>query len=385
MTSFFRKNGFSVLYYDPLGGSHIGNLEDELSGYSHEISAVGGFMTAQLILLMSRDSSYEWFERGLGRKIRVMSNNKTVFEGFVNTVTFTLGGTSEVIGPLTDIGNRVSAIYSPVDFAPYPPVVGNPTTTLIVQDQDSQDLYGIWEKVLSMGRATDDAAEKSRDVYMQEMKYPTRSGDVNVSPGAQSGAQITLDILGHIYWLQAYVYDDPTEGLTQLSTKMKDVLTADPNNVFSGNYDYISTQNSLVPVSDLRFAWDVIMEMLTLGNDSNDYRRTFGFYEDQIAYYETITTDIDYEYRVSDPSQRVTFQNVVIPPWEVRPGGWIMVPDFSQLIYTPLSSVYPSEDPRVRFMETVRYDAPATLSVGSGKTDKLSQLLAKITYSGGFY
>jgi hypothetical protein len=70
-------------------------------------------------------------------------------------------------------------------------------------------------------------------------------------------------------------------------------------------------------------------------------------------------------------------------PWMVRPGQWINVPDF--LIGRNIPSTALNGDPRNKFIDSVRFTAPYTVDISGGANDTLSQMLTKISYSGGIY
>lgn len=97
-------------------------------------------------------------------------------------------------------------------------------------------------------------------------------------------------------------------------------------------------------------------------------------------------TAVEYLHRLGDPAQRVTtLENVTVYPWDVKPGKWLFVPDFL-VGRARITATRPAElrrDPRNKFIESVRYTAPWGLDMSGGKTDRLSQLLAKLTYNGG--
>jgi hypothetical protein len=185
-----------------------------------------------------------------------------------------------------------------------------------------------------------------------------------------------------------YIYDNSSQGISYLSDKLIDILGYDPNGIISTNYNFVEINQYLVNDLEekLRFAWDIVSELLTLGNDVNDDRRIFGLYEDAVAKYETMPSEIAYVYRLGSSTQAITDYNVegaIIRPWRVQPGKWLTVPDFLIGRIVPSASLY--GDPRNHFIESVRYTAPYTIDLSGGASDRLSQMLAKISYSGGIY
>lgn len=388
--SFFETLGLQIEVRQPLimGGGKLFDLGSEsMNAYSHEILAVGGFWTASIGLSLQLPDAEEWFENGLGRIICVYNQyGDLVWRGFVNQITLNAGAISEISGPLMDLGNRVSAAYTPMDFTVYPPVAGTATITTIAEDITSQQLYGIIEKIINVGQCTDTMAEQTRDIYLADNAYPPSSGENSFSPGGGSKIQVTLDCLGMIYWLNAYVYNNTGTGVYTVSEKIVDILAADPNGFISSNDLYIEANAFAVSEmeSQNRFALEIVTELINLGNDTNDLRRIFGFYDEQDrAYYSTAPTVAEYQHFLADPAQRVMdVSNNLVYPWDVRPGKWLIVPDFlTGSSINPGTS--PRRDRRMKFLESVQFTAPYSLNLSGGKFDRLSQLLAKLTYNGG--
>ncbi len=388
MPNLFESIGLKVNYYPPLAKAgviaKIGALTNEIASYSHETTCRDGFLSAEIGCTMGIKLAEEWYTNGLGRQIKTLARNGRIFEGFVNQLQVNAGSVTETRGPLLDIGNRVSAVYTPMDFSDYPPVAGTETTTIIVEDLLSQAEYGIIEKLIAAGQCIQTAAEQARDIYLYDQAWPLTSGPISISPGSSQTPAVNLSILGNVYWLTTFIYENLTSGLGYLSDKIKAVITADPNGYLSTNFQNIVDNLFLIETMDIqnRFAYDVIGDLLNLGNDTNDLKRNFGIYEDRKAYYSTIPTTPKYKHRLSDPAQRIIANKTMVYPWNVRPGEWLLVPDFLPGFIPPNTNT--RSDPRLKFIDSVRYSAPYSLDLSGGKLDRLSQLLAKITYNGGF-
>ncbi len=380
-----------MVAYDPLvkGGNYRESLTAKVTAYNDETLAVGGYWTASLTLTVPLWEAERWYEEGLGVQICVYNHVGILrWKGFVDQVTLNAGALSEVRGPLMNIGNRVSAAYSPLDPTVYPPVTGATTVTIIAEDATSQAQYGIFEKVVSAGTATDANAEKVRDVFLEENSQPESSGELSIAPGSAQSAVITLDCLGYVHTLKNWIYYNPGTTYSYLSDKLKTIMLADPNSIIFNDFSQVADNLFLTPdvEDENRFAWDIVLDMLTLGNDTDDARRLFGVYDHERVRYQTMPSEITYHHRLGDPDQRVTTPDgVTVYPWDVQPGKWMYVPDFL-VGRAPVSVTTPADlrkDPRNKFLESVRYTAPWGLDLSGGKTDRLSQLLAKLTFTGG--
>ena len=377
--------GLYAEYYSPFpkGGIYLGRIE-RFSSYSHELNAIGGMISCTISFAVSHPEAEEWYENGLGRVIKVNDEaGMCCFYGMVNQITLNAGGLNEVIGPLFDIANRVSGVYTPRDFSVYPPVDGTQTVTLIAEDSDSQNEYGIIEKVITIGTTTEENANKIRDVFLNENKYPKTSGDLALSTNALQYTSISLDVVGLYEWLKHYVYNDNSTDVDYLSEKIIDILQADPNSFISTDYSYIQSNSYLTPLAETknRYAWDILQELINLGNDTTDDRRVIGIYEDGKVVYELPDKTITYYHRLSDNIQGIfTVGGSLVRPWLVRPAKWIHLTDFIPGRFVDAPSF---DDPRNKFIERVSYSAPYSVTLGGGVRDLVNQMIAKITYSGG--
>lgn len=353
-----------------------------------ESQAVGGFWTASIALNLNYQQANDWYENGLGRVIKVYDHQgKLAWEGFTNQVTLATGTSTEVRGPLLSSVNRTFSTYTPRDFTVYPPVDGSQTVTLIVEDLFSQEQFGILEEAVSAGTTTEMTAIKARDRFLAENRYPKTTSDISISPGNASPLSVTLDLLGKVHWLMVFIYENATPGTSYLSNKLKAILNADPNNVVSTDYSNITDNLYLVDdvENKMRKGWDIISELLSLGDAATDARYLFGVYENGVPYFNKVPTTIDYIYKLSASRQLVKnyVGGGIVYPWNVRPGRWITTSDL--LLGRMVPSTNLDQDVRNKFIESVRFSSPWSVDLSNGATDRLSQMLAKITYSGGLY
>jgi len=383
--------GLSLLVHEPLitGGKGIGNYTERIGSYSHDIVADGGYWSCQFAFTDTQGEVEKWFKDGLARHVVVYSDTLSViFEGFVNQITVNVGANSDTRGPLMGVANRVSAVYSPKDVSVYPPIIGAETTTIIVDDTTSQAKYGILERIISAGTITEEEVLMVRDMYMKQFKNPVISGSMNI--GSTGDVTVTIDCLGYIHFLGTYIFEDDTVGYSYLSDKIKAVLQYDPNEILTTLYypnRLMWIQDNLMLVGSMEdqklFAYDIISKITQLG-DISDNRWTFGIYDNRRAKYAAIPIDKpEYLFYLSDPLQKILSykSQASVTPWDVLPGKWIFVPDY--YIGDMIGLGTPdSADPRYKFIETVKYTAPNQLDISGGRTDRLSQMFAKLGMSG---
>lgn len=393
--SAYNNYSITIGLFEPLvkGGFYIRTLENEISSYNHTISAVGGFVSASIVI--NSDDIDEWFGFGIGRHIVAYgSAGEIIWEGFIDNVAINLGNITIERGRLTELCNRCSLTYTPVttDEETGDLVSGTTTLTEVADDEDSIDKYGIWEQVVSGGSIVGvgsnvaeqildyiQTAEGLRDLYISEHREP----EVSHSPiiGIQGGeVTITLDCKGYVDWL-TYVYNFAPANTSEYSimvyNKIIAVLNENPNDIFSSDLSHVKYNPLLInSIEDKdRTAKTIIDEAVSIGDIDNN-RWVFGVYENRTPYYYPVSTEIDYMYYVNSSIQKITDKNnTEILPWDVRPGKIVFLPD------TILGNVQKSDirtDPRVMFLEEIEYTAPDTINLKGKKVMKFDQLLNQL-------
>jgi hypothetical protein len=376
--------------YSPVvkGRGYLHNIQ-KFNQYSHIINAIGGFWNASISKSLRQAQAEDWYESGLGRQLIIKNHCGGVcFKGFTNLITITAGSQILTRGPLLEIANRAGCVYTPRHWGTDGrPVDGSTIKTLLVEDLPSQVSYGIIEKSTAAGACPDADAEKARDVYLLQNRLPKTTGDFSIS-GMGTPFSMTLELLGNIHWLTVYPYNNLNELLETVYDKLLQVIAANPNaGIFSTSNEFIDLHSMVAEQYEDKdkIALDVINEMVNLGNDINDIRRIFGVYEEDKFRYEPIPTTLSYEYYLSSQRQNVKDYNsgVMVYPWDIRPGKWIRTPDW--LIGRLLESTDLRKDPRNKFIESVQFSSPYTVGITGSPYDELSQMLSKITYTGGTY
>lgn len=375
----------SISAFDPLVSGNAlvdDSLGDKLDSgtYSHTISALGGYDSALIKIVDQQVNLEDWLANGLMRHIEVYNPSLVkIWEGFVNQIDIVLGGLSVTRGPLLQVSNNVALTYSTVDTTVSPPAIGMRATTAFSADASSQALYGVLESVLSAGGVSATEATTVRDVFLNENKNPQTSQRLNVGGG---GITLSLQCLGYSHLFKKYVYNQTAStGTVNLSDALAAIIAADPNSIFSTSTSKITANTLQVKqyLNDNAAAWPLIQGLVARG-DSSDNRYIFGIYNGRVPEYGAIPTDFEYQQRLSDPAQRIeTPQGIEVRPWDIRAGKWLFVPDFL------IGQVQQSDlrlDPRMIFIESLTYTMPWGLQIQGGKTDKLSQKLAKLGLGG---
>jgi hypothetical protein len=275
----------------------------------------------------------------------------------------------------------VHIIYSTIDPTNNT-VIGTRAKTTATNDTTSQALYGILQKVLSVGGSVPADAAKIQATYLKENANPETSRSLNLgSEGGQSGVTITIDCLGYYHWLKTYVYNQTvTTGTINASAKIIAIIAAQLNSIISSTVN-ITSNTVQVPAfeNDDYIAHNILQDVVNRG-DSSDNRWLFGVYQDRKAYYNVMPTNIEYILHLMDSAQKVESNiGAEIYPWNILPGKWLMFPDF---LIGRTAETNPRYDPRCMFIEDVTYTMPWGLQLNGGKTTTLMQKLAKLGLAG---
>lgn len=360
------------------GNAVIGQLTDKISTYNHDISTSEGYKRASFVITGDQINVEDWFESGLARDVVTYNDaNGIIWNGFVNKVSIVVGGRSLSRGPLTDIVNRLSVSYTPIDTTTNPPVRGNKTLTDIVNDTASQSKYGILQDIYNAGDCTDANAVIVRDSLLGDLLDPEVSETLSLQGGAPS---VTVECCGYYAFLDKYIYSNTATGTIALSTKLQNVLTASPNAIFSSDYGKITSNTLTVTANETedRMALDVIKGELAKG-DSGNNRYTFGIFANRKAYYAPMPTSFAYQFQLATSTLEL-YGGGELMPWDVLPGRWMFYTDFLTGKSRPVTDL--RKDPRALFIETVNFTAPWGLSLNGGKVRTTQQIMARMGLGG---
>lgn len=374
---------FTLVYKEPIIGnnSELGQLN--LSSWQQNIVADGGYESASGSTEITYSELNNWLENGLMRDIHFFDHALVKgFEGFVNQVKIKVGALVINRGPIVEIVNKVAVIYQTQTYNTNPPIPGERVVSGFAEDSDSQDRYGTFETYLSGGTGGQTEMEQARDTFLFDHKDPETTYDLTI--GSASTPQLTLEILGYKHLLNRYHFSDTGVGKHNASVRITDVLTADPDSIFSSNYDNITTNALQVGVTDddQHQASGVIADVVKYG-DASDNRYLFGVYNDRVAYYNAIPTTVEYQHFLRDREQRITqLGGNTVYPWNVRPGKWLLLDDFLVGGAIPTNLAQLRNDPRAVFIESVKYSSPWGLQINGGKVYTIGQKLAKLGLGG---
>ena len=343
-----------------------------ISNYSHTITAFGGYDTAQIQVRIKRVELEEYLTRIIGSNIKVQSGESDqIWEGFINEISLTYidSGADITVGPIMDIANKVLVRYS--DY-----VTGVPGVTTYANDILSQTRYGIFTKVLNSASVSATNAANIRDHYIRDNKFPA----YNITLSNQSDVlSVTLNCLGYIHLLSTYVYNNSNVGTYTVREKIIETLQAHPGSLFNRSGLIGTNALSVDRVEDEdRLAIDVIKELVALGSATNNDRMLFGIYDDRVAIYKVVPTNVTRFYK-NYKNNRFIFNNSggKVNMATLKPGQYIGISDIPDFISGGIRSVA-----KYIFAESITYTAPFDLSITGTYVSTLQQKLAKLGISG---
>ncbi len=376
-----QSQDISIQIQDPLikpNRSSLGEFRNILSTYNHEIRAIGGYWKANMRIADNQQQLEDWIQNGIFRHIVSYNpSQEIIFEGFVNKIAVVEGPLRFTIGPLINIGNEVRTTYSIVDNSTTPPTVGLRTTTSASTNTDSQTKFGVFERILAIGGATETTAEQIRDVWLAETNLPVTSINTNTSNDSQPG--VVLDILGYWHLFKRYTYNSTNVNEEDLDAKLLAVLAQSPNSaIFSSDVTKITANTTQVARfdNDFRKAETVLKELNSKG-DSSLNRYNIGVYANRRLEYAQAPEAIEYTMRLTGNEGVSSAQGSIEKPWNIRPGRWLFVPDFLTGLTAPVTLAQLKKDPRAAYIETIKFSAPNTVSINGVKFGEIDQLLAR--------
>ena len=369
---------------EPLWFATSLNLSYTLAQATHQISpiwtAYGGYWSMSLSWNAKQSEIDEWIDAGIGRHVELYApTTEKIWEGYVSSVSANIGSLTQTRGPLLDtVANKIRVAYSTVDTSTTPPTVGIRDFTDWAEDADSQARYGIIERVISVGGSSASNADDMRDLALNEMAEPVKDEVDNL--GSTTEPTLNIECLGYYHWLKAYAYNSALTGDANASTKLANVIAADPNGLLSTSSVETNTVQVAQFENDNRMAESVVKGIVALGNATNN-RTIFGIYKNRGAIYKTIPTTPIYTRTLAEPEQALKDYTTdrSIKPWEVQPGEIVF---YSDLLVGRTGAGSVLADPRYLFIEQASYTIPWSLTLQGAKINRLDQLMAQLGLGG---
>jgi hypothetical protein len=321
---------------------------------------------------VSTSNALKYIYLGVGLHVRASFAGLTVWEGFVNQIDISFGRSSMTVGPLMDVVNKARTTLSLQTFGGT--AAGGTIITDFASDEAAQAGFFILEGDIAGGTlvsATE--GEEVRDLYLSEYSRPKING--NFDPTG-SEPIITFSCEGYYKFFERYYYLRAVDNYIEATEKLKDVVDAEPNGLFSSDNGYFEEMG--VSVNEYedwsKTGTDIITDISSLGS-SDDERILFGVYENRWIEYRAVSVGIVYEMEHSTSGSILSIGGggAYIHPSLVRPGNWVR----NKSISTPKRGV---DDEGLVLVESVTFNAPNDLSINGGAFDTFTQRLARFNH-----
>jgi hypothetical protein len=375
----YKSEALTLSVYRPLvqGGEYLFDWRTSVSSWQHEIRALGGYWSASASQADSLTRAEEWLADGLGRHVEVHGEAlNLIWEGFVNSVSIDVGGLNVTRGPLLNLANKVKLLYSTIDTGDGG--FGARASTAYAEDATSQARYGVIHKILSAGGLSQANAEQIRDTYLAQNKTPETTSRFTLA--GQDNVRLSIELLGYVHMQTIYPFASSTTGDGNLSTRLAAILDDDPNHLFSSANASIATNTVQVSQfeNDDPTAWDAIKSLVAMG-DANDARYLYGVYGNRRAVYEAAPNTYSYRREIAASGDIETIVGGTVKPWAVKPGRWLLFPDFLVGRSQPADL---RNDPRALFIERVVFSLPRGLQLDGSKVSTVEQKIARLGLMG---
>jgi hypothetical protein len=381
----WSSENFTISYYDrlPKGGAWLGDLDISAENWRHTISAFGGFTEASFEIMDSEAVLEDWILNGLFRPIIVKDHYlTTIWEGFIDSITINQAGLTVTHGPITQIANRVFAIYSGIDTTVYPPRIGVRKITPTQNTLLSQAEWGIWPQILSLAGVSDANSDQLVSMYLAEHGHPEINSNFSFSGGEIS---LSVSCTGWFNTLKYPFNYTTSSGTVAINTRMQQILAAHPNSGWlSTDYSNIAVNATAVPQyeNDDQLAIEHLRGLTAMGDGSAE-RYILGVYEDRKVFYGAVSEQLDYTLELGDPRRQLyDSSGSNIAPWKVRPGKWVFFSDFIPGLGSNFDDFH--ADPRMLRVETVEFDmrTPFAVQFAGGISSQYEQRSARLGLRG---
>lgn len=355
---------YTNLYQKPTAGTQF-IARFPVYNYKHSINAIGGFDTASFdIALRSVDEMQQFLDQYLANRVAIYVDNpvEPVWEGFINRMTFTAGGTQYSIS-LDEMANRVTSHYAATLGST------NTTQSASVSDTNSQAIFGIKEEMLDLGVMNGGTgATLMQQTVLAQRAWPKTS----MTQSSAGNSLLKIECKGFCRTLTWENYRLNATASVQLSAKVNQVRAALTNGTtFFDNTDssQVASNTNSIDTAAVRgeTAWDYLLKIREFGDTLNYW--VIGITPTQfqtgkrVLYYRAFNSTIVYTARRSDGLRIRNLYGQLVPPWLVQPDAGIRISD--DLI--GWNGV--GDNPTESYILKIDYDANAQTAIFSGDDD----------------
>lgn len=353
----------------PLLGSQLGSWP--VYGYSHRISALGGFDTASMTLRLSAAEAEDFFGYAPGCTAQIYGRNPQVpvWEGYVDRVTYSVG-TLVLSRSLSEMGNNVKVTY-------YNDATGTTQITADVNNTDSQAIYGSKSLNLDAGiHFNADTTHKTslRNTILALQAWPSMS----VAGSADFGdGTIEIELKGFMYMaLEWSIYNQTTNTGTNPPSNLFSRLTisgnatdnlapnapyiAETSTTINGTAGRLIEANTAFQMSRVASSGQTYLQFIQSIVEAGDAadRYVFGitpwglYGPTRLFYYRKANKIVAYQVRALQGDGRLldVYGRPIRPQYEIEPDYAVALMDIL------IGYEQAGDDPRVGYIQSVEYE-----------------------------
>ncbi len=374
--------GITLKTFEPLSetGLYAREFIDDITA-NHErgtftISAVGGFEQSRFTLKGDIDYIDDWYNDGLMRRI-VWENPEGVqiWEGYIHRLRYNHGSLTKTKS-IDNMFNRIYLRYSPLDTSVSPPVALAPQT-LVVDDIDSQNLWGVKSAVIAGGERADATVYDWGRTVLKEKKDVPEGESVNTSRSSEPS--LGVECRGYYHTLKWLPYIAAKTGRIQAHEVIQEILeffNLTNQAWISQDFDWIdyNFRKARRGYDELKSCWDVIADIIREGGAGGE-RWVGGLYQNrQFVYKQAESLDTLYGINF-DLYRSLTDQGLFIfdvaTGTEVKP--WDLVPD--RILHTTDVNIGGTKD--LTYLEQTTFTEPYAVKFVGGDDERLPVFLAQ--------
>jgi hypothetical protein len=368
------------------------NLTDETTGFSWTIAAQGGFKTAQLDCIMTRDRAFEVLQRFLSKRIiftspTALHPSQILWEGMVYQISID-DGKRTVTRSMANVYNRIEIIYSSTDYTQSKPQ-GAQQVALLLNDTTSQGLYGLRHMAYNVGEMSGTDATRLATIMLARYAYPqTVTGGQTVGGVPDGVVKVKIDCTGYGETLDKYIYMDQSTPNATLDTLIKSVINtfavAGPTTIINTDYTNFTANTLQRSEYQIKYitALDYINDICAYGSSSVVEQNLFGVLENRTPYYIQFPTSVSYWQSVFDQSERIydALTGAPVDPWNMRPAKLIALTDILPNIGYP----YDADvlDVKQYLIGEVKFTAPNQVELTPWTGDPTQVVLHRVSAAG---
>lgn len=299
-------------------------LRERIDSYTHAITDRFGFESMSVSLRTTLEEAHEWLMNGLMRSAVVVDpDGRVAWEGYLHTINAAIGQKTVTLS-LDGMANRVTCLYTTV--------LGTPGTTAAISDTDSQAIYGIKDRMVSLDQDTSTAATNKATVALADLAFPRSREATQAITGELGDINLTLNFEGWYGTLEWVVTSRTSTTNTAISTQIGDLIDTSSPGIGATNAFLSTETRNIMTISNQATEKieagttyrEKIEALLKQGTGTNPV--AWGVYENRefyvVAWAGVTPTTITYQESVATSNIYDSVGNI-IPPWMVRPNAMV--------------------------------------------------------------